>query len=120
MQKIINGIALLSGLVSLGVVVGGAWIYLEKDNMIHNVKTQMINGVTESITNALLVCWMQQCQNYLMQLVMLSNQHQKSLAVLFLSKNLVRDVKYKLFEIELCSGSLFFFPHQHLHLLKDH
>ncbi|QBP05917.1 hypothetical protein [Synechococcus phage S-B43] len=53
MQKIINGIALLSGLVSLGVVVGGTWIYLEKDNMIHNVKTQMINGVTESITNAL-------------------------------------------------------------------
>ena len=53
MQKIINGIALLSGLVLLGVVVGGKWIYLEKDNMIHNGKTQMINGVTESITNAL-------------------------------------------------------------------
>ena len=53
MQKIINGIALLSGLVSLGVVVGGTWVYLEKDNMINNVKTQLINGVTESITNAL-------------------------------------------------------------------
>lgn len=53
MQKIINGIALLSGLVSLGVVVGGTWLYLEKDNMIYNVKTQLINGVTESITNAL-------------------------------------------------------------------
>ena len=48
MQKIINGIALLSGLVSLGVVVGGTWIYLEKDNMIHNVKTQMINGVLDA------------------------------------------------------------------------
>jgi hypothetical protein len=53
MQKIVNVIALLSGLVSLGVVVGGTKIYLEKDNMINNIKSQLIQGVTESITNAL-------------------------------------------------------------------
>ena len=53
MQKIVNVIALLSGLVSLGVVVGGTKIYLEKDNMINNIKSQLIQGVTESITNSL-------------------------------------------------------------------
>ena len=53
MQKVINGIALFSGAVSLSLVVGGVWIYLEKDNMINGVKTQMINGVTESIQQML-------------------------------------------------------------------
>ena len=53
MQKVINGIALFSGAVSLSLVVGGVWIYLEKDNMINGVKTQMINGVTESIQKML-------------------------------------------------------------------
>lgn len=53
MQKVINGIALFSGVVSLGIVVGGVWIYLEKDNLVNGVKTQMINGVTESIQKML-------------------------------------------------------------------
>ena len=53
MQKLINVIAVFSGAVSLTVVVGGTWIYLEKDNMINRVKTQLINGVTESVQNAL-------------------------------------------------------------------
>ena len=53
MQKVINGIALFSGVVSLGLVVGGVWVYLEKDNLINGVKTQMINGVTESIQKML-------------------------------------------------------------------
>jgi len=53
MQKVINGIALFSGVVSLTVVVGGVWVYLEKDNLVNGVKTQMINGVTESIQKML-------------------------------------------------------------------
>jgi len=53
MQKVINGIALFSGVVSLGIVVGGVWVYLEKDNLVNGVKTQMINGVTESIQKML-------------------------------------------------------------------
>ena len=53
MQKVINGIALFSGVVSLGLVVGGGWIYLEKDNLINGVKRQMINGVTSSIQEML-------------------------------------------------------------------
>jgi hypothetical protein len=53
MQKIINGIALLSGLVSLSVVVGGTWVYLEKDNIINKTKIQLINGVTSAVSEAL-------------------------------------------------------------------
>ena len=53
MQKVINGVALFSGVVSLGLVVGGVWVYLEKDNLINGVKTQMINGVTSSIQEML-------------------------------------------------------------------
>ena len=47
------GIALLSGLVSLSVVVGGTWVYLEKDNIINKTKTQLINGVTSAVSEAL-------------------------------------------------------------------
>ena len=39
--------------MSLTVVVGGVWVYLEKDNLVNGVKTQMINGVTESIQKML-------------------------------------------------------------------
>tara|TARA_R100000005_G_C4826088_1_gene104885 strand:- start:136 stop:390 length:255 start_codon:yes stop_codon:yes gene_type:complete len=53
MQKIINGIALFSGLVSLSVVVGGTWVYLEKDNIVNNAKTQLVNGVTAAVSEAL-------------------------------------------------------------------
>ena len=53
MQKVFNVITLFSGVVSLGVVVGGVWVYLEKDNLINGVKTQMINGVTTSIQEML-------------------------------------------------------------------
>lgn len=53
MQKIVNGIALLSGIVSLTIVVGGVIVFLEKDNIINNVKSQLINGVTESVQDLL-------------------------------------------------------------------
>jgi len=53
MQKVFNGLAVFSSLVSLTVVVGGVWVYLEKDNLVNGVKTQMINGVTESIQKML-------------------------------------------------------------------
>lgn len=53
MQKIVNGVALLSGIVSLTIVVGGTIIFLEKDNIINNVKSQLINGVTESVQDLL-------------------------------------------------------------------
>ena len=53
MQKIINGIALFSGLVSLSIVVGGTWVYLEKDNIINNAKSQLVKGVTAAVSEAL-------------------------------------------------------------------
>ena len=40
MQKLINGIALLSGLVTLSIVGAGAYLYLNKDAMIEQVKEQ--------------------------------------------------------------------------------
>lgn len=53
MQKVINGIALFSGCVSLGLIVGGSMIYFQRDNIINGVKSQMINTVTESIQGML-------------------------------------------------------------------
>ena len=53
MQKIINGVALFSGVVSLGIVVGGGMLYLQKDNIVDGIKSQLINGVTESVQNLL-------------------------------------------------------------------
>tara|TARA_B100000965_G_C19530080_1_gene730682 strand:- start:1023 stop:1277 length:255 start_codon:yes stop_codon:yes gene_type:complete len=53
MQKIINGVALFSGCVSLGLVVGGATLYLQKDNIVNNLKVQLINGVSESVKGML-------------------------------------------------------------------
>ena len=38
MQKLVNGIALLSGLVTLSIVGAGAYLYLNKDAMIEQVK----------------------------------------------------------------------------------
>ena len=38
MQKLVNVVALLSGLVSLGVVGGGAYLFLNKDAMIEDVR----------------------------------------------------------------------------------
>jgi hypothetical protein len=37
MQKVVNVIALLSGLVSLGVLGGGYYLYANKDAMIEEV-----------------------------------------------------------------------------------
>jgi len=53
MQKIINGVALFSGVVSLGLVVGGATLYFQKDNIVNGIKTQLINGVSESVKGML-------------------------------------------------------------------
>jgi hypothetical protein len=53
MQKIVNTIALLSGLVSLGVVVGGSYLYLNKDAMIEDVRVKVTEEITNAITDAL-------------------------------------------------------------------
>ena len=49
MQKIINGIAILSGVISLTVVGSGVVIYLQQDAIIENVKGKVMDAVMPSI-----------------------------------------------------------------------
>ena len=49
MQKIINGIAILSGVVSLTVVGSGVFIYLQKDAIIVSVKEKVMSSVMPDI-----------------------------------------------------------------------
>jgi hypothetical protein len=53
MQKIINGVALLSGLVSLSVLGGGAYLYVQKDTLIEGAREKATAAITEAITEAL-------------------------------------------------------------------
>ena len=53
MQKLVNVVALLSGLVSLSVVGGGAYLYLNKDAMIEDVREKATEEITKAITEAL-------------------------------------------------------------------
>jgi len=49
MQKVINLVALLSGLVSLTTVAGAAYLYMNADTMIEDAKGKVIEEVTEAI-----------------------------------------------------------------------
>jgi len=53
MQKIVNIVALLSGIVSVGIVGGGTYLYLNKDALIESAKEQAIKQITSSVTEAL-------------------------------------------------------------------
>ena len=53
MQKLINIVALLSGLTSLGLIGGSAYVLLHKDALIESAKGQAIKAATESISEAL-------------------------------------------------------------------
>jgi hypothetical protein len=53
MQKLINLIALISGLVSLSVVGGGAYLYLNKDTLVEDARAKVTKAVTEAVTEAL-------------------------------------------------------------------
>ena len=53
MQKLVNVVALLSGLVSLGIVGSGAYLFLNKDAMIEDVRTKVTEEVTKTVTEAL-------------------------------------------------------------------
>ena len=49
MQKIINGIAMFSGAVALGVVGLGGYVFIRKDAIIDNVKGKVMEAVTEKL-----------------------------------------------------------------------
>jgi hypothetical protein len=53
MQKVINFMALTSFAVSGCIVAGGAYVYLNKDSIVENVKTQVIKAATEGVGNAM-------------------------------------------------------------------
>ena len=49
MQKIINGIAFFSGVVALGVVGLGGYVFIRKDAIIDGVKSKVMESVMPSI-----------------------------------------------------------------------
>lgn len=53
MQKLVNVIALLSGLVSLSVLGGGAYLYVNKDALIEDARAKATKAVTDAVTQAL-------------------------------------------------------------------
>lgn len=53
MQKLINTVALLSGLVSLSVVSAGSYLYLNKDAIVEDARRKVTAAITVAITDAL-------------------------------------------------------------------
>ena len=57
MQKIINGIAIFSGVVALGVVGIGGYVFIRKDAIVDNIKSKVMEAVMPDIgggiTNAI-------------------------------------------------------------------
>tara|TARA_R100001463_G_scaffold13457_2_gene36241 strand:+ start:6035 stop:6295 length:261 start_codon:yes stop_codon:yes gene_type:complete len=53
MQKLINGIAILSGVVSITVVGAVGVVYLNKDAIIEKVKTEALNSIGGGLGGAL-------------------------------------------------------------------
>jgi hypothetical protein len=53
MQKLINVIALLSGLTSAALIGGSAYLLLNKDAMIEDVRGKVTEEVTKAVTEAL-------------------------------------------------------------------
>ena len=49
LQKIINGIAIASGVVSLTVVGLGGYVFIGKDAIIENVKGKVMEAVTDKL-----------------------------------------------------------------------
>ena len=49
MQKIINGIAIFSGAVALGIVGLGGYVFIRKDAIIDSVKGKIMESVMPSI-----------------------------------------------------------------------
>lgn len=53
MQKLINVIALLSGLTSAALIGGSAYVILNKDVLIEQAKTAATKAATEAVAGAL-------------------------------------------------------------------
>ena len=53
MQKIINVLAVASAAVSVAVVASGIFVYVNRDSIIDNIKSQAIEAVTGSLGGGL-------------------------------------------------------------------
>jgi hypothetical protein len=53
MQKIINVLAVASGLVSAAVVASGIFVYVNRDSIVDGIKSQAIEAVTGSLGGGL-------------------------------------------------------------------
>ena len=49
MQKIINVLAVASGVVSAAVVASGIFVYVNRDSIVDSIKSQAIEAVTGSL-----------------------------------------------------------------------
>ena len=49
MQKIVNVLAIASGLVSAAVVASGVFVYVNRDSIVDSIKSQAIEAVTGSL-----------------------------------------------------------------------
>ena len=49
MQKIVNVLAIASGVVSAAIVASGVFVYVNRDSIIDNIKSQAIEAVTGSL-----------------------------------------------------------------------
>ena len=53
MQKIVNVIALASGVISAAVVASGVFVYVNRDSIVDSIKSQAIEAVTGSLGGGL-------------------------------------------------------------------
>ena len=53
MQKIVNVLAIASGIVSAAVVASGVFVYVNRDSIIDNIKSQAIEAVTGNLGGSL-------------------------------------------------------------------
>ena len=53
MQKLVNAIAIFGGVVALGVVGLGGYVFIRKDAIIENVKSKITEAALGSVTDSL-------------------------------------------------------------------
>ena len=53
MQKLINVVALLSGLTSLGLIGGGVYLYTQKDALVEGAITKVTEAAVSAVSGAL-------------------------------------------------------------------
>ena len=53
LQKIVNGIAIASGIVSITVIGIGGYVFIRKDAIIENVKGKVMEAVSDKLGGAI-------------------------------------------------------------------